>query len=66
MKGKIILEKLNEYFDLLLEFRFIQKNMPTPSYVHSVELDVVTKEMRAYEYPLTNQWGDILKFGKKD
>lgn len=48
MKGQIVVKKLNEDFDLLLAFRFIQKNNPTPSYAHIVELNVVTREMMAY------------------
>lgn len=38
--------------------------MPTHSYAHSVELDVLTREMMAFEYPLTNQWTSISKFQK--
>lgn len=64
MKGQTVVEKLNEDFDLLSKFKLIQKNIQTPSYAHSVEFDVVTREMMAYEYSLTNQWKTISKFGK--
>ena len=63
LKGQIIVEKLTEDFDLLSEFRLIQKNMHTPSYAQSVVLKLITKEMMAYNYPLQNQWSIISMFG---
>ena len=48
MKGETIVEKLSKDFDLLSEFRFIEKNIPNPSYAQSAEIDVVIIEMMAY------------------
>ena len=45
MKGPIIVEKLNEDFDLLAEIWLIQKNLQNPSYTQSVEIEVIKREM---------------------
>ena len=60
-----IIEKLNEGFDLLFQFNLIYKNQQHPSYAHSVELEVIIKEMVAYEYPIEKHWIVISMFGKK-
>lgn len=44
----------------------ILKNLPPLSYSLYIELEVLTKEMRAYEIPIATQWENIIKFGKKD
>ena len=65
MKGSTIVEKLSEDFDLLAEFKLIQKCLQPTSYTQSVELEVMAREMMVYEYPMANQWALIDKFGAR-
>ena len=44
MKGSTLVEKLSEDFDLLVEFRLIQKGLQPPPYTQSVELEGMTRE----------------------
>ena len=59
------MDKLNDDFEILFNFKIIVKNLPPLSYSQYNELEVLTKQMVAYEYPTTSQWEKIIKFGKK-
>ena len=65
MRGSTIVEKLEEYFGLLTEFDLIQQGLPPVSFAQSVDLEVVTREMIVYKYPMVNQWNLINKFGAR-
>lgn len=49
----MIMDKLNNDFDLLIQFKIILKSLPPLSYSKYIELEVLMKEMLAYEYPTT-------------
>lgn len=51
LKGRTIIDKLSDDFNLLDIFREVLKDLPPISYVQCIELEVLTKEMLAYEYP---------------
>ena len=56
---------MNKGFELLIQFKMLVKNIPPLSYSQHNEMEVLTKEMVMYEYPLTTQWVNIVKFRKK-
>ena len=51
LKGQVIVDKLNDDFELLIHFKMLVKSLPLLSYSHHNELEFLTKEMVVYEYP---------------
>ena len=65
LKGHVIVDKLSDDFDLLIQFKIILKNLPPLSYAQYIELEVLTKEMLDYEYLIATKWANVVKFTKK-
>lgn len=65
LKGQVNVDKLNDDFELLFQFKMIVKSLCPLSYSQYNELEVLTKDMVAHEYPTMTQWTRIIKFGKK-
>lgn len=62
LKGQTIVDKLSDDFELLFYFKEIKNNLPPPSYMLSMELEFMTREMVSFEYLMANSWMNILKF----
>ena len=65
LKGQVKVDKLNDDFEILIYFKMLVKSLPPLSYPQHNEMEVLTKEMVAYEFASTSQWVKIVKFGKK-
>ena len=64
LMGKVIVEKLIEYFEILDRFLIIKKGFPAVSYESYVDLEVSIREMTEYDTPNVEQWNFVEKFGK--
>ena len=64
LKGEDILNKLEDYFDILCQLKHIRKSLPPISFSKCVELEVIAREMQAYSVPSKAQWMEIDKFSK--
>ena len=62
LKGKVIIDKLVVYFELVYSFRTIGASLPPISYVDHVELRVLVKEMENIEMKSRDQSKTIEKF----
>ena len=51
LTGKVIVEKLTKYFELLDQFLDSKKGLPTVSYESYVDLEVLIREMTEYDIP---------------
>ena len=65
LSGQIVIEKTNDDFNILSQFEMILNNLPPFSYAHYNELEVLMKEMSAYDYPCKTHWENIMKLDKK-
>ena len=64
LTGKVIIEKLAIYFEILDQFIIIGSNLSHIYYLHRVELIFLDKEMTNHEVPFIDQWKTIEKFGR--
>lgn len=64
LKGEDILNKLEDDFDVLSQLKYIRRNLPSISFSNCVELEVLAREMQAYNVPSKAQWMEIEKFSK--
>ena len=65
LSGKIVVDKLAEYFEMMFNFKATCAKLSYFSYVENVELRVLEKEMVNLDFPTVNQWKTIEQFGKK-
>ena len=54
IKGQVIIDKINEDFELLSQFRTIKSYLPTIGHSPLIDLDVLLKELFVMTTP-TNQ-----------
>ena len=64
LTGKVIVDKLTEYFEILQKFLIIRGGLPKVSYEAYMELEVSIREMIEYDIPSVEQWRAIERFGK--
>lgn len=64
MKGEDIINKLEYDFDILIQLKYIRRNLPSISFSNYVELEVLAWEMQAYNVPSKSQRMEIEKFSK--
>ena len=64
LSRKTIVEKLSEDFEIINAFRATCAQFPPISYTDHVELRVPAKEMASLEFPISDQWKTVEKFGK--
>ena len=64
LSGKVIIDKIEVYFELVNAFREICAQLPPISYVDHVELRVLEKEMESLEFLYGDEWNTIEKFIK--
>ena len=62
IKGEVIIDKLNDDFHVLNQFKLIKSTLPPISYVSCVELELLSREMMDYEIPSRNFWIEIERF----
>ena len=62
--GKIVVDKLAEDFEMLLNFKATCAKLLDFSYVDNVELRVLAKEMVNLDFPTIDQWKTFEQFGK--
>ena len=62
--GKVIIETLNDDFEIIERFLITQRSLPPISYTQYVELDVAIKEMIDCDLSNHEQWKDVEKLGK--
>ena len=63
--GRIVVDKLAEYFEMLFDFKATCAKLPYFSYVENVELRVLEKEMINLHFPTIGPWKIIENFGKR-
>ena len=56
LKGEYILNKLEDDFDILCQLKHIKKGLPPISFSNCMELEVIAREMQAYNVPSKAQW----------
>ena len=54
LMGKILIEKMSDDFNILSQFEMILNRLPPFYYAHYNDLEVLMKEMNAYDYPYEN------------
>ena len=64
LKGEHILNKLEDDFDILSRLKYIRRSLPPISFSNCVELEVLVREMQAYNVPSKAQSMEIDKFSK--
>ena len=64
LSGKIVVDKLAEYIEMLFTFKSICAKFLDFSYVENVELRVLEKEIVNLYFPSINQWKTVEQFGK--
>ena len=64
LSGKIIINELSKYFEILHTFRATCTQLPEISYKDHVELRVVAKKMTSLGLPTVDQWKIVEKYGK--
>ena len=64
LKGEEIIDKLGEDFSIMYQFQIIKKALPPISFSSCVELEVLQRELRNFEFPIQKQWNEVGKFGK--
>lgn len=65
LKGKSIVDKLKDDFDLLIEFKLLVHYLPPFSYAQYNDLEFSTSEMIAYNFPSASRWSNIIEYGMK-
>lgn len=65
LTGKVFIEKMSDDFNILSQFEMTINSIPPFSYVECNELEVLTKEMNAYDYPSESHPSNIMKLEKK-
>ena len=61
LKGEIIIDKLNEDFELLVQFMTIKSDLHAIGHSLVIELDVILKELFEMATPTNQQWKNIHK-----
>ena len=61
----IHIEKINDDFYILAQFEMIVDSFPSFSYAQYNELEVLTKEINAYDYPSETYWLNIMQMERK-
>ena len=64
LKGEDILNNLEDDFDILSQLKYIRRNIPSISFSSCVEMEVLVREMQAYNVPSKAQWMEIDNFSK--
>ena len=59
-----MVDKLDEDFEMLFDFKATCAKLSYFSYVENVELIVLAKEMANLDFPMVDQWKIIEQFGK--
>ena len=62
LKGEDILNKLEDDYDILSQLNHIRKSLPPISFSNCMELEVLAREIQAYNVPSKAQWMEIDKF----
>ena len=62
--GKIVVDKLDEDFEMLFDFKDTCAKLSYFSYVENVDLRVFEKEMANLYFPTVDQWKTIEQFEK--
>ena len=64
LMGKVIVDKLTEYFEILQKFLIVKGGFPTMSYETYMDLEVSIQEMIEYDIPSAEQWSVVERFKK--
>ena len=59
IKGEVIINKLSEDFELLVQFMTIKSDISAIGHIPLIELDVIQSELFEMATPLDQQWKDI-------
>ena len=62
LKGEVIINKLNDDFHVLNQFHLNKSTLPPISYVSSIELELLSRQMMDYEIPSRIFWTEIERF----
>ena len=60
LKGHILIEEICDDFNILAQFEMIMSIFPPFYYDQYNDLEVLTKEMNAYDYPSKTYWSNTM------